>query len=470
MRIAKPDITPIELNRDEQSQFLIDIINSVVPPIEPVFIDYNDIIKRELRAGVSLLYTPNYEDNTFEILYRFDMGSNNDNLLGTAFNYLNFLGTSKYTPEQIRMEFYKLACSFSVSSGSDFVTVGLRGLADNMERALVLLEELLNDPQVNEGAFVNMIADIKRRRADAKLNQQTIFSFLRNYAIWGPNSSMTNVPSADELNRLRPEDLIARITDLRNFPHNVLYYGPLSEQEIAALIDKHRQTSSTLKPVPPAKIFTQQPTDQNKVLFTHYNAQQLFLSMTTKGAPFDRSMFVPVSMFNMYFGGNMGAIVFQEMREARGLAYSASASYSQPARPHQNYMFTTFIATQNDKMDEAFEAFLSIINDMPQSQAAFDLAKDQVISNVRTQRIRRMSILLNYLDAQVFGWEHDRRKDLFAQAQTWTLDDVVRFQQQHIKDRKYIFCVLGDEADLVQEVVDKYGTLRKLTLEEIFGY
>ena len=470
-RIAKPEITPILLNREAQSQFLTDIQNSTVQPIEPVFIDYTkDLTIKDWRPEIPLLYTPNTENNTFAIYYRFDMGSNNDNMLGTAFNYLNFLGTSKYTPEQIKMEFYKLACSFGVSSGSDNVFVTLSGLADNMERALVLLEELLNDPQVNQAAFVNLIDDIKKRRADAKLNQQTIFSYLRNYAIWGPKSSMTNVPSSNELDNLNPADLTARIKNLSNFPHKVLYYGPLKEQEVIELLNKHRNIASTLKPVPPAVQFVQQPTDQNRVLFTNYNSPQLYLAMASIGEPFNRSMFVPASIFNMYFSGGMGGIVFQEMRESRGLAYSASASYSQPARPHFNYTFSTFIATQNDKMDEALTAFLSIINDMPESETAFDLAKDQIISNIRKQRIRRANILFDYLNAQEFGWEFDRRKELFEKAQIWTLDDVKKFQQQYIKDRKYTYCVLGDENDLVQEIVDKYGTLQKLSLEEIFGY
>jgi predicted Zn-dependent peptidase len=249
-----------------------------------------------------------------------------------------------------------------------------------------------------------------------------------------------------------------------------MYYGPLSEQEITALLSKYHKTSSTLKPYPPAVIFTQQPTDQNKVLFAHYNAQQLYLSMVTKAAPYSNSIFVPSTMYNTYFGGSMNAIVFQEMREARGLAYSASASYSPPPKPEFNYNFSTFIATQNDKMDEAFSAFLSIINEMPESEKAFELAKDQIINNIRKQRIRRASILFDYLSAQDFGWDYDKRKDLFDKAQNWTLEDVKKFQQQYVKDRKYTYCVLGDEKDLVQEIVDKYGILQKLSLEEIFGY
>jgi len=470
-RMAKPAITPIVINRDVQSQYLTDIINTTVKPIEPVFLDYKkDLAIKDLRPNIPLLYTPNKENNIFDIYYRFDMGSNNDKILGTAFDYLKYLGTSKYTPEQIQMEFYKLACSFGVFSGSDYVYVSMSGLADNMEKALALLEELLNDPKANVPAFTNLVDDIKKRRSDAKLNQMTIFSYLRNYAVWGPKSSMTNVPSSDELDRLKAEELTARIKDLSNFPHKIMYYGPLSEQQITALLSKYHKTAPKLKPYPPAVKFTQQPTDQNKVLFTHYNAQQLYLSMVTKAAPYSHAMYVPSTMYNTYFGGSMNAIVFQEMREARGLAYSASASYSQPPKPEFNYNFSTFIATQNDKMDDAFSAFLSIINDMPQSERAFSLAKDQIINNIRKQRISRSSILFDYLSAQEFGWNYDKRKDLFEKAQIWTLEDVKKFQQQYVKDRKYTYCVLGDENDLKQEIVDKYGTLQKLSLEEIFGY
>lgn len=57
----------------------------------------------------------------------------------------------------------------------------------------------------------------------------------------------------------------------------------------------------------------------------------------------------PIIMCNEYFGGGMNSIVFQEMREARGLAYSANAFMMQPTRLTDDYAFTTFIATQNDK-------------------------------------------------------------------------------------------------------------------------
>jgi predicted Zn-dependent peptidase len=114
---------------------------------------------------------------------------------------------------------------------------------------------------------------------------------------------------------------------------------------------------------------------------------------SSKGETYDISRVPLITMYNEYFGGGMSAIVFQEMREARGLAYSAGASYRAPTKLDDVYSFSTFIGTQADKMDDAVQAFFQIINDMPQSEKAFDIAKQSVLSNIRTQRTSKNALL-----------------------------------------------------------------------------
>ena len=47
----------------------------------------------------------------------------------------------------------------------------------------------------------------------------------------------------------------------------------------------------------------------------------------------------PVQLFNDYFAGGMSGIVFQELREARALAYAVGAVYSNGGRKgEQNVM------------------------------------------------------------------------------------------------------------------------------------
>ena len=93
-------------------------------------------------------------------------------------------------------------------------------------------------------------------------------------------------------------------------------------------------------------------------------AQIILLSKDTE---FDPTRLPEIRMFNEYFGGSMASIVFQEMREARGLAYSAYAGYQTPGKyDESNYVFG-FIGTQPDKIEIALDKFNDLLTNMPSS-------------------------------------------------------------------------------------------------------
>ena len=175
-------------------------------------------------------------------------------------------------------------------------------------------------------------------------------------------------------------------------------------------------------------------------------------------------------MYNTYFGSGMGAIVFQEMREARGLAYSAAAFLRDLGYKDCDYMFYAFIASQNDKAKEAVEAFDSIINDMPESGKAFEVAKTSLLTGIRTNRTTGINVLYKYLDLQDYGLTEDREKAVFEKVQNMTLADVKAFQEKWIKGRKYVYGFLGKKEGFDMDFVGSLGPVTELTLEEIFGY
>ena len=121
-------------------------------------------------------------------------------------------------------------------------------------------------------------------------------------------------------------------------------------------------------------------------------------------------------------------------------------------------------------MMDAIDAFNSILNDMPESKKAFGLAKESIITNIRTQRIIRDEILMNYLNAQRFGYNVDSRKELYEKIPGMTLENVKDFQTKFIKNKPMTYCVLGDVKDLDLEALKKIGPVTILTQEEIFGY
>lgn len=149
-------------------------------PIEPVFLDYKkDMQQFNAKSAVPVLYKQNVNNDLFELVYLFDMGNNNDKALGLAFKYMEYLGTSKLTPEQLKSEFYRLACTFQVYSSDERIYVQLRGLNENMSKAVSLFEKLLADAQVNKEAYANLANDRSRLSVIEQTNScSKVFSIL----------------------------------------------------------------------------------------------------------------------------------------------------------------------------------------------------------------------------------------------------------------------------------------------------
>jgi predicted Zn-dependent peptidase len=469
--VAKPPITPIYLNREAESDFLKQIRNNTVAPLQPVFVDFKtDITKLKTKRGQEVIYVENTENSTFNLYFYYNMGSWNDKILSLAVTYLPYLGTSKMSAEQIQQEFYKLACTFSVSSGTDETWISVSGLSENFIPALQLAQTILSDAVPNPEALKNLIGDIRKERADAKSNQTANFRALVSYAAFGPNSPFKHRVNDDELSSITPEQLIEKIKLLKSYPHRILYYGPETPKSLIAGLDKHHTTPKKLQSIPVGVNFEELETKENKLYFSEYNANQSYVQLVIKSMPYNKDLTPIIEMFNAYFGGSMNAIVFQEMREKRSLAYTARSTFSTPSKQGKHYINNAFIATQNDKVPDALEAFNLLFDEMPISEKSFELAKSGIMNRIETDRLTKMKIVWTYLGNEKLGIDYDIRKEVYEKVKTLTLNDVKKFADTYLKDQNKTYIILGREKDIDFETLKMYSPAIKLSSEEIFGY
>ena len=469
-KIAKPEITPIVTNRDAQSDFLKEIVASEVKPIEPRFVDFEkDMSRFEAQSGIEVLYKQNTTTDYFSLEYMFDLGRIADPALGLAFDYVGYLGTVAKTAEQIASEMYGLACSFGLRATDSRCYLSLSGLGENMEQAMDIFEDLLANAVADEAILANVKQDMLKSRADAKLNQSRNFSALQSYVVYGEEGMKYRL-SNEQVEALTSEELIAKVRDVLTKQHTVVYYGPATEKELLASLKEHHNVPEAPEALE-IKRLTTVPTPDNRVFIAEYDANQIYyIQYSNRGEKFDVANDADLDLYNEYFGGGMSGIVFQEMREARGLAYSARAYMSTPTYADGEYSFTAYIATQNDKMKQAIEAFDEIINTMPESEAAFNVAKESYINQIRTLRYTKASVLAAFIRTRDMGLDCDRARAVFEKVQTMTLDDVKAVQEQWVKDRNYHYCILGDSKNLDLNYLRTLGPITFLSQEEIFGY
>ena len=471
-KIDKPQITAIPSNRDLQSQFVTEIINSKVEPIKPRFVDYDkDLTKAQTKKKLPVLYVKNKTNDLFVLSYRYDFGEEANNMLAYAADYLRYLGTDKMTAEQLKQEFYKLACDYSINVNTENMSITLNGLSENMPQAMTLFENFLQNAKVDKEAFGRWVESELKARQDAKMNQDQNFRALAKYAMYGPYNTQRNIPSNEQLKNLDPQKLIDMLKDLKNYKHTVLYYGPMEVKDMAKVVDKYHALPKKFRAEPESRPYKMELTPANEVVIAPYKAKNIYMyQYHNEGKKWTPEHEAMINMFNGYFGGGMNTVVFQELRESRGLAYSAWASYMTPYRPADSEFFLTSIISQNDKMTDCIATFNSIMNNVPQSEKAFEIAKQAEMKRIEASRTTKLNIIYSYLNAKKLGYEYSLQQKVYNVLPKITLQDLVKFVNENIANKPFRYIILGDESDIDMKSLEKIGPVKKLSTEEIFGY
>ena len=470
-KIDKPQITPIATNRDKASEFLVDIQTTEVEAVQPVFVDYaKDLSIGKLKQDIELLYKQNTSNGLFNLYYVYDFGTATDPAFSIASDYFDLLGTGTQSLQEIQREFYDLACSFGIHVGGQRIYVIISGLSENMEKAVELAEEYMKNVKGDDSVLAQLKANEMKARNDAKLNQRANFRALQQYTFFGPEAIQAQTLTDEQLMALTSDELLSRIKSLSDYDHYVMYYGPEKESKLIATLDKIHHTASELKPVEQVR-FPLLTVDKSEVNVAQYDAKQIYyLQYSNRGEKFSTDNDPGETLFNSYFGGGMNAVVFQEMREARSLAYTAFATFTEMRDKDDPYIFYAFIATQNDKMRQAVEAFDEIIENMPESEKAFELAKQGILANLSTQRTVRDNVLWSFVSAREMGVDNDRNKAVYDAVQGMTLADVKAFHDKWVKGRKYTYSILGDKNDIDMNYLRTLGPVHEVSQRELFGY
>lgn len=470
-KIEKPSITPIPTNNDQQSEFLKEVVNIKPEPILPSFVDYHkDLTKAVTKKGLDVLYKQNTADDLFTLAYHYPFGSQSDNRYEIAASYLDYVGTAKMSNQKINQLFYDLACSYRVNVSDDAIDIYLTGLNSSMPKALQLLEDVLNGAKASKATWNQFVDMLLKDRADAKTNQRSNFAALRYYGTYGSYNAITSRMSEKQLRAANPQILLNLLRDLKTKKHTLLYYGPTRENELGNLVGKVHLTPKTFVAAPTAKEYTQLRTTDNEVWLAPYDAKNIYMVMLhNEGKKWSADKAAIEALFNEYFGGGMNAIVFQELREARGLAYSASASYSRPLRLKDDESFFTYIITQNDKMMDCVNEFHNLLNDTPAREAGFKLAQQGLLKSLATARTTKFAVLTSYLQAQKLGIDFDINKKIYETLPKLQLQDVMNFAKENIANKTYRYLILGDENNLDIKALEKIAPVKRLTTDEIFG-
>jgi predicted Zn-dependent peptidase len=472
VKVPKPPLTPVTINRTDQSEFYTEWREIPRDTVLPVFVDYDKAIQASsLRDGVDLSYIKNERNEFFTHYYIIDAGKNHNLKTPLAINYLPYIGTKNRSALELRQELFRYGLNTYVWSGDDRSWVYISGLNRNYKKGLELMEEIITQSEPDMEAYTKYAERVIKERNDAKLNQDNIlWDGLWNWAKYGAKSPFNDVLTNEEIRGINPEELTELVKTHFTYPHRVFYFGPSSMDEVKQEVQNLHKLPETLAQLPEERNYPELDTKGKQVFMADYDMSQVSIMLLGKGEKFNKDIYINARLFNQYFGNSMSSIVFQEIRESQGMAYSAWMGYNTPSKPDRSFYLMGFIGTQTDKLEMATTSMERLLTNMIENDKSFEVSRKAILNTIASERIMNEQIFFQWLRNQDMGFNYDVRRDFYTAAENANMDELRNFFNTYIKGKPYNYLIVGNTKSLDNKMLNRLGDVKKVSLDELFGY
>ncbi len=467
--VEKPQIDAVSIDPTRQSEFAASILAMEYEPIEPDYVvadeDYRVV---EFADGVELYYAPNPLNDLFTFSVNIEVGTETDELLSLSSALLDVAGTGTRSNADLQKEWYRMGSEFRFRSGESASGMSLSGLDEQFEASLDMMMELINNPSSDANTLEQLKAITLKGREDQKSSPAAIARALFLYNRYGEESPMLEALTSDEIMAARLEDLLAKPAELLNFKHTLAYTGSLPLEDVVAILREHYPVAESLADTPPYRNRRAREISANEILVVDQPTAQAQVRIEFGDGVFNEEDTVAAQLYTGYFGSGMSSVVFQELREARALAYSASAAYSQGSRADAQNMMLGVIGTQTDKTIDALDAFIDLIDNMPTSNERFEETANSLLNRYRTSKISFREVIASVHRWEQLGLQGDPRRQRFEQLQAASIEDMIEFQQQHVANKPKLISILGDLSIIDTDELTRFGAVQEVEPEDLF--
>ena len=467
--VEKPQIDPVSIDPTRQSEFAANILAMEYDEIEPSFVEADtDYRVIEFADGVELYYAPNPLNDLFTFSINVEVGTEENEKLGLSASLIDVAGTQNMTNEELQKEWYRMGSEFRFGSGENSSTFSVSGLDEQFEDSLALMMELVKTPATEEQTLEQLKGILIKSREDRKSSPPAIAQALYLYNRYGEESPLLEALTTQEIVDTELEELMSLPADLLNYKHTIAYTGSMPLEELVEVLRRHHTIEGELQDSPEYRFRTARQVNNTEVMVVNQQTAQAQVRIEFADGVYNSDDAVMSSIYTNYFGSGMSSVVFQELREARALAYSAQARYAQGGRENAENLMLGAIGTQTDKTVDALEAFIDLIDNMPSSSERFEEAVNSQLNRYRTSKLNFREVIGAVRSWERLGFETDPRIQRYQELQTASLEDLVEFQQDHVQGRPKLISIVGDLSIIDTAELEKFGMVEEIQVGQLF--
>lgn len=464
-KLDKPTITPVAIDPSRKSDFAQRIEDMDAPTLEPQWVVQGEHYERKTIPAGDLIAAKNERNDLFSLTYRVERGYRKDPLLCHALDLLELSGAGDRDAEAFQKELYALGTSVSTECNAETASIEVEGLDENLEASLTLVDAWLSDPKYDAQILERLYDNTISKRRDGLEEDWRLTAALDGYAKHGRDSAWLAQPSNRALKRAKPAKLERLIDGLLDYRHTTLYFGPRAADEVADIVargERHRN---------PGPVWTRRYRKVAKptIYFLHEDGAKANVRFVIPEGSLPREKRPVSELLSEYLSGSMSALVFQEIRESRGLAYTAYSTYSVGDRPKDASGLLGFLSTQADKTPVAVETFLGLLQTDEIQAERLSAALESLDQQYRSTRIDPRWINRWVLSWDELGESEDPRPWIWQQAQKLGVEETAAFARQFV-DAPVIIAVVGDRERVGLAELAKIGQVVEVQADDLFSW
>jgi predicted Zn-dependent peptidase len=328
--------------------------------------------------------------------------------------------------------------------------------------------ELINSPSADQQTLEQLKGILLKSREDQKSSPPAIARALFMYNRYGENSPMLEAMTSQEILDTQVDELLNAPSELLNYKHTLSYTGSMPLEELVAALRRNYGIKNGLRDTPEFRFRSARDIEETEVLVVNQQTAQAQVRIEFADGDYDQEDGLLANLYTNYFGSGMSSVVFQELREARALAYSASARYAPGSRVNAENLIMGSIGTQTDKTADALAAFIDLIDNMPSSSERFEESVNSMLNRYRTSKLNFREVIGAVRTWERQGLEGDPRRGNYQKLQETELEDLLQFQQQHVKDRAKLISIVGDLSIIDTAELEQFGSIQEVEVNDLF--
>ena len=469
-KLSKPPYDAVApKNTEAKSDFAQMLENKKDSIATPRFIEFGkDVQFTDLSPNNHFYYAANPINKLFDIKIRYGVGSYKYPVLNQAAQYMELIGTETKTFQEYKQALQKLGASVNISISADYLSVNIDGFDEKLPETLALVNELLTKPKADPKQLEKFVEEAKMNNKMEEKDPSTLAEALREYGMYGENSSYLKRLSLKEIKKLTGDSLISGYKRAACYEAEIHYSGTIPFVQVQELIKKGLTLSENpIKSESPVSLVVNPQKENTILLLNDKKAIQSKVYIIRDGQINNDHDRIMAAAFNSYFGGDMSSLVFQEIREFRSLAYTAYANYRNPFYKEDKSFLLGFVSTQSDKTIDAMNAMFTLLDTMPSKPERLYEIKASLVQSINTTHpsFRNLSTTVESWRKQ--GYTNDPRKISIEVYKTLQFSDIENFYKSNVKGRPSLITINGDGKRIDLKKLARFGKIIEVKKDQI---